>query len=70
MKEMAHADLAGVFLRAPLAVAFLVRHPETIPANIPKELAASGLLEVDKGIPNLTRYSHGGLEPYGRKRNR
>jgi hypothetical protein len=66
MQEMAHADLNGVFLRAPMAVSFLVRRPELLPGNIPKELAGAGLLELSGGRPRVTRFAHGKREPYGR----
>ncbi len=66
MKEMAHADLNGVFLRAPMAVSFLVRRPELLPGNIPKELASAGLLEMRNGSTRMTRFAHGKRAPYGR----
>lgn len=66
MKEMAHADLNGVFLRAPMAVSFLIRRPELLPGNIPKELASAGLLEIRNGSPRMTRFAHGKRSPYGR----
>ncbi len=66
MKEMAHADLNGVFLRAPMAVSFLVRRSELLPGNIPKELASAGLLEMRNGRPRMTRFAYGKRAPYGR----
>jgi hypothetical protein len=64
MKEIAHASLSGVFLRAPAAVSYLLRHPETNPKNMPQELASAGLLEQEEGKPCLTRYSNTGTKPY------
>jgi len=64
MKEIAHSRLSGVFLRAPMAVSYLLRHPETNPKNIPEELAAAGLIEKSGGKPQLTRYSNTGTRPY------
>jgi len=64
MKEIAHADLSGVFLRAPAAVSYLLRHPESNPKNIPEELAAAGLLKKKNGRPQVTRYSSKGVSPY------
>lgn len=66
MAEMADADLDGVFLRAPLAVSYLVRNPDLIPANIPDALAGAGLIEHDNGRPRVMRYEHGKRAPYGR----
>ncbi|MCP3866566.1 MAG: hypothetical protein GY703_00410 [Gammaproteobacteria bacterium] len=54
-KEMAHADLNGVFMRAPMAVRYLLRHPELVPKNIPGELTEAGLLEGKNGNPQLVR---------------
>ena len=65
MKEIAHADLSGVFLRAPMAVSFLLRHPESNPRRIPQELADAGLLETENGKPQFTNYSGTGVSPYG-----
>jgi len=64
MKEVANAGLSGIFLHAPVAVSYLLRHPEANPKNIPQELAAAGLLEQDGGKPRLTRYSNTGTRPY------
>ena len=66
MKGMAHADLNGVFLRAPMAVSFLVRRHELLPSNIPNEFASAGLLEMRNGSPHMTRFVHGKQTPYGR----
>lgn len=66
MKEMAHASLNGVFLRAPLAVSYLLRHPELLPPSIPGELAKAGLVELEDGSPRVTCYSREKLRPYGR----
>ena len=49
MTEAAAADLRGLFLRAPAALSFVHRHPESVPARIPTEFAKAGLIESDKG---------------------
>jgi len=49
MKEIADADLGGVFLRAPTALAYLVRHPEVIPSKIPAKLDHMGLIQRRSG---------------------
>jgi hypothetical protein len=67
MKEMAHASLDGVFLRAPMAVSYLLRHPELLPSKIPGELGKAGLIELDGGSPRVTCYNNAKLRPYGRR---
>ena len=64
MKEIAHASLSGVFLRAPMAVSYLLRHPEMNPKKIPEELASAGLIVQEEGKPLLTRYTSTGTRPY------
>ncbi len=45
MKEIAEADLGGIFLRAPTALSYLLHHPEVIPSKIPGELDDMGLMQ-------------------------
>lgn len=66
MQAVAHTDLWGLFVRAPLALAYVVRHPESVPAKIPHELAELGLVEKQDGKPWVTRYAHHGTSPYDR----
>jgi len=66
MKEFAHTDLRGLFLRAPLAMRYLMRHHESVPPDIPAELDAAGLLQRLDGKRHRIHYSHKGTTPYGR----
>ena len=65
MKEFAHTDLRGLFLRAPLAMRYVMRHHESVPPDIPAELDAAGLLEQRSGKRYRIHYSHKGKSPYG-----
>jgi len=64
MEKIAHANLRGMFVRAPLALAYIIRHPEAIPDRIPIELAEAGLMEKKDGKAWVVKYSHKGLKPY------
>ena len=64
MEKIAHTNLAGMFIRAPLALAYIIRHPEAIPAKIPIELADVGLMEKRDGKAWVVKYSHKGTKPY------
>jgi len=64
MKNIAHANLKGMFIRAPLALAYILRHPEAIPDKIPIELAEAGLMEKRNGKAWVVKYSHKGIKPY------
>jgi hypothetical protein len=66
MKNIAHANLKGMFVRAPLALAYIIRHPEAIPDKIPIELADAGLMEKRAGKAWVIKYSHKGTKPYDR----
>ena len=66
MKEIAHANLRGLFLRAPLALAYVIRHPESVPDKIPEELAVAGLMEKQDGKAWVVKYTHHGTKPYDR----
>ena len=65
MKEFAHTDLRGVFLRAPLAMRYVMRHHESVPPDIPAELDAAGLLQRHNGKRHRIHYSRKGTTPYG-----
>ena len=65
MKELAHTDLRGLFLRAPLAMRYVMRHHETVPPDLPAELDAAGLLHRKDGKRHRIHYSHKGTTPYG-----
>jgi hypothetical protein len=64
MEKLAHANLAGMFVRAPLALAYIIRHPEAVPERIPIELADAGLMEKRDGKAWVVKYSHNGIKPY------
>jgi len=64
MEKIAHTNLRGMFVRAPLALAYIIRHPESIPDRIPIELADAGLMEKRDGKAWVVKYSHKGLKPY------
>jgi hypothetical protein len=65
MKDLARTDLRGLFLHAPTAIRFLTRSPSVIPAKIPDELDAAGLLQRHDGKPSLIRYGREATRPYG-----
>jgi hypothetical protein len=66
MTELAEASIAGVFLRAPKAIAFVRAHPTTIPGRIPGALDAAGLLvRGDDGKAVKQRFSISALTPWG-----
>jgi hypothetical protein len=64
MEKIAHTNLIGMFIRAPLALAYIIRHPEAVPAKIPIELANAGLMEKRGGKAWVVQYSHKGIKPY------
>jgi hypothetical protein len=64
MEKIAHTNLTGMFIRAPLALAYIIRHPEAVPAKIPIELADAGLMEKRGGKAWVVKYSHKGIKPY------
>jgi hypothetical protein len=64
MREAAHAKLGGLFMRGPLAMAYAMRHPETLPEKIPGQLARAGLIERRDGKPWKVHYTHEGTRPY------
>ena len=66
MKKIAHANLRGMFIRAPLALAYVIRHPESVPDKIPGELAEAGLVEKRDGKAWVVTYAHHGTHPYDR----
>ena len=64
MGDMAGSSLKGLFLRAPLALRYVISHPETRPNKIPDELAEAGLVVQQDGKAKLREYSRTGLRPY------
>jgi len=65
MEELAHADLFGIFLRAPYALWWLVRHQEVLPRQAVKQLEEAGLLARTDGETLLRHYKLNGDTPYG-----
>jgi len=64
MGDMAGSSLKGLFLRAPLALRYVISHPETRPNKIPDELAEAGLVVQQGGKAQLREYSRTGIRPY------
>ena len=65
MKALAHTSRSGLFLRAPLAMRYVMRHRESVPPDLPAELDAAGLLQRHNGKRQRIHYSHKGATPYG-----
>lgn len=65
MKALAHTGLRGMFLRAPLAMRYVMRHLESVPPDLPAELDDAGLLQQREGKRYRIHYSHKGETPYG-----
>jgi len=64
MGDMAGTNLKGLFLRAPLALRYILSHPETLPNKIPDELAEAGLVVQQDGKAQVREYSWSGRRPY------
>ena len=64
MKSVPKADLRGLFLRAPRALRFITRHPQSVPSRIPRELDQAGLLVRKGGKPWVLHFGPKGLKPY------
>lgn len=67
MSELADANLAGVFARAPSAIRFFSRYPTAIPGEIPKALDAAGLLVRENGKAVEQRFSIDAMTPWGHR---
>jgi hypothetical protein len=65
MTEIADANVAGLFLRAPKAIAFAVKNPTAIPGNIPGELDKAGLLVRADGKAIKRHFTIDGETPWG-----
>ncbi len=65
MSEMAHADLAGLFLHSPVIMKYLVRHPQVIPTRIPDILDRAGLVRHRDGHMLKVHYALDATPPYG-----
>ncbi len=64
MKEAAHSDVLGIFLRAPLALKYVLRFPYAMPEAIADELDAAGLLRQEDGQRTEIRYGRSAKRPY------
>ena len=64
MKSVPKTDLRGLFLRAPSALRFISRHPQSVPSRIPGELDQAGLLVRKGAKPWLLRFGPKALKPY------
>jgi len=64
MSDMAGSSLKGLFLRAPLALRYIISHPETLPNKIPDEFAEAGLVVEQGGKAQVREYSRSGIRPY------
>jgi hypothetical protein len=67
MIELGSADIAGILVRTPKALAYARANPTVIPGNIPKALEEAGLLVMDGGKPWNKRYSMQGDTPWGHR---
>jgi hypothetical protein len=67
MVELGSADIAGILMRTPKALAYARSTPTIIPGNIPKALEDAGLLVMENGKPWYKRYSMQGDTPWGHR---
>ena len=65
MTEMAGASIAGVFLRGPRMIRFVLANPTTIPSKIPGALDEAGLLVREGDEPVKRRYTIDAETPWG-----
>ncbi len=65
MEGVARGNLKGLFLSAPLALRYILQHPELLPVKIPEELAKAGLVEREGDEAHEIIYSHESNRPYG-----
>jgi hypothetical protein len=67
MAELAEADIAGIFARAPKAIQFVRANPTSIPGKIPGALDEAGLLVRENGTPVKRHYSLKAETPWGHR---
>ena len=67
MADLAHTNLAGIFVRSPKAVRFLLANPSVVPSEIPGALDKAGLLVQEDGEPLVHHYTINGQTPWGHR---
>ena len=65
MVELAGANIAELFVRAPSTIAFIFSNPTSIPGRIPKELGDAGLLVKRDGKLEKRHFSIKDVTPWG-----
>jgi hypothetical protein len=65
MAEMSGASIAGVFLRGPRMIGFVLANPTTIPGRIPGALDEAGLLVRDGDTARKRQYTIDAETPWG-----
>ena len=65
MSELASTNLAGIFVRAPKALKWVVGNPHTVPSKMPAALDEAGLLVHEGDKPRVRHYSMDGTTPWG-----
>jgi len=66
MTQMAGASVAGLVVRAPRTLEFVIANPASIPGKIPGMLDKAGLLVREGDEPVSVRYSMDTVTPWGR----
>jgi hypothetical protein len=67
MTELADANIAGIFARAPQAVRYARSNPTVIPSKIPGVLDAAGLLVREGEKPQKHHFTMDGETPWGHR---
>jgi hypothetical protein len=67
LAELADADIAGIFARAPKTLRFVRANPTSIPGKIPGALDAAGLLVHENGKPIKRHYSMTAETPWAHR---
>jgi len=67
MADLSNAGPAGLLVRAPALIRFLLENPTVIPSEIPAALDEAGLLVREGGNPRRREYAISGLTPWGHR---
>jgi len=67
MGELAGESLAGIFVRGPGLVRFLIENPTAVPSEIPGALDDAGLLVREGGKARRREYTMSGMTPWGHR---